>query len=256
MLTKKIFAFFITAVLITTCGIISATAADYTFKEKDNTDFYRPTPYEDIYGSQYNYGGQNAIDFYDPLALPGLVSPTPQTVPAYNGAVVDTPVSYGLYDSGAPLGGSSDFTSYTKPIETPKFTSVNGLKRSDGSIGTLAIPSLSINMKAFEGTTSASMSKGVGHFAETSGWDGNIGLAGHNRNSKYTIGAIKDLKIGDTIRYTTVLGTRTYSVSFVGTISHTDWSRLSATADNRITIITCLAGQPTLRVCVAAIESR
>ncbi|CAN4013407.1 HTH cro/C1-type domain-containing protein, partial [Dysosmobacter welbionis] len=40
----------------------------------------------------------------------------------------------------------------------------------------------------------------------TSAWEGNIGLCGHNRGSSHNIGAIKDLEIGDTIRYQTSLG--------------------------------------------------
>jgi sortase A len=56
------------------------------------------------------------------------------------------------------------------------------------------------------------------------------------------------------IKYTTVYGTRTYAVIFVGTISSTDWTYLEPTADNRITLITCLADWPELRVCVVATE--
>lgn len=37
-------------------------------------------------------------------------------------------------------------------------------------------------------------------------------------------------------------------------IASTDWSYLQATADNRITITTCLANQPSKRVCVQAVE--
>ena len=125
--------------------------------------------------------------------------------------------------------------------------------RKDGSIGTLKIPTLDINMKVWEGETNASMAKGLGHYSSTSGWDGNIGVCGHNRGAKYTIGDIKDLEIGDTITYTTVYGTRTYKVVFVGTISSTDWSYLQATADNRITLTTCLANRPNFRVCVQAV---
>jgi len=250
---KKIMAITVAAVIMTACCVNTASAADYTIKEKDNTDYYSSTSYEDVYGSRYNYGGSNVTDFYDPLTLPGLVSATPQTAPAGGGVILDSSVSYGIYDSNAPAGSSSDFTSYT--VETPAFTSASELRRSDGSIGTLVIPSLSINMKAYEGATSASMAKGVGHFEETSGWMGNIGLCGHNRSATYAIGAIKDLRVGDTIRYTTILGTRTYTVSFVGTIANNDWSYLSATSDNRITLITCLANQPSYRVCVVAVEA-
>jgi LPXTG-site transpeptidase (sortase) family protein len=147
-----------------------------------------------------------------------------------------------------PSGGG-----YTADSVTA-FTPAGELVRTDGSIGTLYVPSLSISMKVYEGTSAQSMSMGAGHFPDTSGWSGNIGLCGHNRNAKYTIGSIKDLKIGDTIKYTTLYGTRTYSVSFVGTISDTDWSRLGPAPDNRITLITCLADRPSLRVCVVAAE--
>ena len=98
------------------------------------------------------------------------------------------------------------------------------------------------------------MAKGIAHYSSTSGWDGNIGLCGHNRGTKYAIGSIKNLRTGDTITYTTVYGTRAYEVSYVGTIANTDWSRLQATSDNRITITTCLADQPSKRVVVQAIE--
>ena len=43
-------------------------------------------------------------------------------------------------------------------------------------------------------------------------------------------------------------------MTFVGIISNTDWSYLQPTSDNRITITTCLAGYPELRVCVQAAE--
>ena len=134
------------------------------------------------------------------------------------------------------------------------YTSVDGMERKDGSIGTLKIPSLNINMKVWEGETNTSMAKGLGHYSSTSGWDGNIGVCGHNRGAKYTIGSIKDLEIGDTITYTTIYGTRTYEVVLVKTISNSDWSYLQATADNRITLTTCLANQPEKRICVQAVQ--
>lgn len=64
----------------------------------------------------------------------------------------------------------------------------------------------------------------------------------------------KDLQLGDTITYTTKLGTRTYQVATVETIGNDDWSYLQATMDNRLTITTCLADHPENRVCVQAVE--
>ena len=49
--------------------------------------------------------------------------------------------------------------------------------------------------------------------------------------SSHNIGSIKNLEVGDAIRYETSLGTRTYSVSYVGIIDWTDWSYLNATSD-------------------------
>lgn len=163
------------------------------------------------------------------------------------------------------IGGSGIESNITNPIQQEPqipstsyqpsaYTSVDGMERKDGSIGTLKIPSLNINMKVWEGETNASMAKGLGHYSSTSGWDGNIGVCGHNRGAKYTIGNIKNLKDGDTITYTTVYGTRTYEVVTVETIASSDWSYLQATSDNRITITTCLANQPSKRVCVQAVE--
>ena len=109
-------------------------------------------------------------------------------------------------------------------------------------------------MPVWEGETTASMAKGLGHYSSTSGWLGNVGVCGHNRGARYNIGAIKDLKPGDIITYTTVYGTRTYQVTMVKTIANNDWSYLQGTVDNRITLTTCLANQPAKRICVQAVE--
>ena len=109
-------------------------------------------------------------------------------------------------------------------------------------------------MKVWESETDKSMDKGLGHYSTTSAWDGNIGLCGHNRGSKYAIGEIKDLELGDTITYTTIHGTRTYEVILVETISSTDWSYLQSSHDNRITLTTCLANRPEKRICVQAVQ--
>ena len=229
-----------------------ALAADYSFETLSLQDYYGTTSYEEIYGARYNYGGTNAVDFLDPLA-DGAPS-----VSVGDGSSLE----YGISNDGS--GIFPDSTGSGLPVQwvelpsaqVSQFTAVNQMRRSDGSIGTLIIPRLGIRYKAFDGTDSAAMKKGVGHFTSTSAWDGNIGLCGHNRGSNYNIGSIKNLKVGDTIRYETSEGTRTYSVSYVGIIDWTDWSYLNATSDNRITIITCLADQPSKRVCVQAIECR
>lgn len=228
-----------------------AMASDYNFTTDAPQDYYGSTSYEDVYGAQYNYGGQNAVDFLDPLA---------ESIPIVEAGGA---VQYGLTGTTSAIaypdsGGSSFPVQWDESFSTPAIqnTAVSDMMRSDGSIGTLIIPSLKIRYKAYDGTASDSMKKGVGHFTNTSAWNGNIGLCGHNRGSKFNIGAIKDLKEGDVIQYETSAGTRTYAVAFVGVIDWTDWSYLNATTDNRITLITCLADHPTNRVCVQAVEVR
>ena len=255
-----------------------AFASDYSFTTKAPQDYYGSTSYEDVYGSQYNYGGRNVVDYDVPELEYGRTSTTmtgvmertilpglQQVVAALDGAD-----GYGLGGGGGgPIteliedtsGGSSspgvsvipDNPQITVP-STPAYTSVEGMAYKDGSIGTVSIPRLGLNVKVWEGETSTSMAKGLGHYSSTSGWAGNVGMCGHNRGAKYNIGTIKNLKQGDVITYTTVHGTRTYEVTMVKVISNTDWSYLQGTADNRITLTTCVDNQPSQRICVQAVE--
>lgn len=236
---------------------VNVFAMEYSIETEENTEYYPSTSYEDTYGSAYNYGGPNLVDYQIPELPYGSFSTTQIGImekgllPGLQQSV-GTAIS-GEYGSDGSYDLPSSSTATVKP-SVPAYTSVDGMERKDGSIGTLKIPSLNINMKVWEGETNTSMAKGLGHYSSTSGWDGNIGICGHNRGAKYTIGTIKNLKVGDTITYTTVYGTRTYEVASVKTISSSDWSYLQATTDNRITITTCLANQPSKRVCVQAVE--
>lgn len=251
---KRWFVTALTACLTLSLGIC-AEALEYNFDGAEDTEYYPSTSYESLYGAKYNYGGSNATD-YQWQALPYGVSSNASV------GCMEKVRFPGLVGS---IGGSGIESNITNPIQqepqipstsyqSSAYTSVDGMERKDGSIGTLKIPSLNINMKVWEGETNTSMAKGLGHYSSTSGWDGNIGVCGHNRGAKYTIGSIKNLKDGDTITYTTVYGTRTYEVVTVETIASSDWSYLQATSDNRVTITTCLANQPSKRVCVQAVE--
>ena len=236
---------------------VGAFAAEYCFETGGGTEYYPATSYGDTYSTAYNFGGPNPVDYQIPK-LPYGVSGTTQIGIMEKGYLPGLQQNVGTSISGeyGISGGLYDFPAAAAPpvLSVPAYTGVDGMERKDGSIGTLKIPSLNINMKVWEGETRASMAKGLGHYSSTSGWDGNIGVCGHNRGAKYNIGSIRNLEIGDTITYSTVYGTRTYAVILVKTISDSDWSYLQATADNRITITTCLANQPSKRVCVQAEE--
>ena len=233
-------------------------SVDYSFSGAAPPAYYPSTNYEDLYGSRYNYGGDNIVEYKADELKYGVQSSTStgamEKVKTQAQALAVGSMALN-YDGGAAKPASMEVSSrQIKAAGKSQYTSADDIIRVDGSIGTLRIPSLGIEQKVWEGETNESMAKGVAHYSSTSAWNGNVGMCGHNRGAKYVIGSIKDLKTGDTIIYDTVYGSRTYRVSYVGTISVTDWSYLQATSDNRITLTTCLADQPSYRVCVQAME--
>jgi sortase A len=124
----------------------------------------------------------------------------------------------------------------------------------DGSIGTLYVARTGKTIKVFEGEDLSNLKKGAGHFASTSAWDGNCALAGHNRGGAAYFSFIKDLANGDTLTYTTKYGVRTYKVFSKTQVDELDSNSLSWSAENILTLITCVADVPGLRYCVVASE--
>ncbi len=144
---------------------------------------------------------------------------------------------------------------FGSPTPSTGFTEVTSdLYYSGGYLATLKIPSLNVNVKVYEGTGSSVLAKGAGHFEDTSIWDGNCCIAGHNRGANCYFGDIHNLNVGDTITLTTRLGTRTYAVTSVNKISETDNSLLAPTAENCVTLFTCVRNQSAYRWAVRAVE--
>ena len=244
---------------------IPAAAADYEFTTADDTDYYDSTEYSGYYDSGYNYGGMNEIDFDIPEIKYGLAQEFLESS-LYN-PYLSSGMNYGLSCSGGSQGGDN---AVSYPVETGSFSvdyqaepiaveyapavTISDLTRDDGSIGTVTIASVGLEAKVYEGATTESMAKGAGHYETTSLWDGNVGLFGHNRGSHPHFKQLKNVEVGDIVNYETNQGTRTYQVVFVGTISYTDHTYLNEMGDNRITLTTCIADQPSLRLCVQAVE--
>lgn len=111
-------------------------------------------------------------------------------------------------------------------------------------------------MRLSWGTDSNTLAKGAGHFEETSIWNGRVAIAGHNRGVNCYFGNIHKLLLGDRITYTTKLGSRTYEVTGVSKISETDNSDLAGTADNTLSLYTCVRDERDYRWCVTAVEVR
>lgn len=119
----------------------------------------------------------------------------------------------------------------------------------------LEIPAINLNAPIAQGTSQEIMYKYVGHFENTVFWNGNIGLAAHNRGFPINyFEKVKDLKAGDEIIYKTPYGDKTYEINLSTVIEETDWSYLEQTNDNRITLITCVRNKPNKRLCIQAIE--
>lgn len=120
------------------------------------------------------------------------------------------------------------------------------------ALATLEIPSIKFKDIVIEGTTQDALAQGIGLFEHSSILQGNVCLAGHNTTRFFA--NLKDVKEGDIIKYSSCLGNREYKITTIKQIEETDWSMLEDTEDNRITIITCIRNQPTLRLCVQGIE--
>lgn len=130
------------------------------------------------------------------------------------------------------------------------------IKHND-SIGTLTIPDILLdNAPIKESVELFTLSEAIGHFTSTSLYSGNVGLASHNGGGKGDyFKNLNKVKEGSEIYYQTDFGVRRYIVKTIAIIDETDWSYLQETEDNRITLITCVKGQKSKRLCVQALES-
>lgn len=122
-------------------------------------------------------------------------------------------------------------------------------------LGILTIDKIGLKATVKEGTGSDVLKDYVGHIEETSTYDGNIGLAGHNRGYENSYFArLNELELGDIITYKTNFFTRQYKVCDIKAIFEDDWSMLGNSTENKITMITCIKNKRNQRLCVQAEE--
>jgi len=263
---KQSAAMLLTLVLVASFAV-PALAADYVFESGADTwgSFGTSTPYErnpvpDPMGGNTRMNKDAAL-FPPPYGVFSGDIPTGYTSPYHD----NTPNSGFVHtDQGLPPVGNENYASGGSNAGMgllPPTSQVSGMDTvpwpyEDGSIGTLHIPKLKKAIKVYEGEGLENMKKGVGHFSSTSAWDGNVGLAGHNRGAAAYFGFVKDLQIGDRLTFTTRYGTRAYEVFVKERISETDFSSLRWTTENTLTLITCVEGIRELRWCVQAREVR
>ena len=249
-----------------------ASALEYTFDSPSTGDFGTPTSDDTIYehqdpnvdrskGSALIPPGFGTPTSYLPNSgeylTPNLAAGGPLNSPSLNGTVTGSIGGGTVLLPGAVDAPTSSYptTGSTANTQVTGFTDVTSdLYYSNGSLGTLKIPAIGLTVKVVQGTDSKALAKGAGHFTNTSIWDGNCCLAGHNRDVTNHFGKIHTLDTGDTITLTTKLGTRTYSVTNVMKVGETDNSMLAATPDNFITLFTCVRDERDYRWCVRAVE--
>ena len=250
--------------LLAVCCVLTAfstpaSALEYRFDGPDAGAFGRPTSDDTIYvttdesantdrskNAAYIPPAFGSPSSYMPNAgerlTPNLVSGSATGTVSGAGGVTVLPPS--TFDSTDGNNGSYTQTKYTAVTKD--------LYYSGGYLGTLKIPTLGLSVKVYQGTDSDALRKGAGHFTNTSIWEGNVAIAGHNRGVNNHFGKIHTLSIGDTIKLTTLLGTRSYEVYSVSKISVNDISVLSDSTENIITLVTCVMDQPNYRWCVQA----
>lgn len=119
----------------------------------------------------------------------------------------------------------------------------------------LIIPKINVSAKIKEGTGGEIINNYIGHFTETPTINGNIGLiaasAGYKENY---FSELKNLVEGDVIIYNIGENKKEYKVTKNIEIEETDWSYLSNTDENMLTLITGILEKPESRRCVQAIE--
>lgn len=126
---------------------------------------------------------------------------------------------------------------------------------SNDCIGILNIEKIGLNATIKDGSNSDILNKYIGHIEGTCIYDGNVGLAAHNRGNKYSYFArLNELEIGDSVIYKTRYSDKEYTVIDKKVILETDWDMLKDTEDNRLTMITCIKNKANQRLCVQALE--
>ncbi len=120
-------------------------------------------------------------------------------------------------------------------------------------VWTLSIESIKLFANINEGTDVENLNKYIGHFEETNIFNGNVGLAAHNRG--YPVNYFENLdkiEIGADIDYRIDNFVKTYKVKSITIIRDTDWTYLGETDEDIITLITCVKNKPEYRLCVQA----
>ena len=109
---------------------------------------------------------------------------------------------------------------------------------TEGLIGRIEIPRLSLSVVVVEGIDRTTLRRAVGHIPGTAlpGQPGNVGLAGH-RDSFFR--PLKDLQIKDEVQFLTLKGAYKYEVVSLWVVEPNDVGVLAPSGRNMLTMVTC-----------------
>jgi len=236
--------------LFSTPAYASVFGNFYTFEGTPQANFGRHTEVEETYQAPHEENRKvNKDSAFIPPRFGSRTADTPQTgellTPNISGVepmrLGGTGESIFIYTPSVGGGGGGNTTGWV---------SNQSLIQADGTIGRLQIPAIGLNVRCYAGEDN--INRGVGHFSVTSAWGGNVGYAGHNRGVNAYFGRIHELRNGDIITYSTMLGTMDFAVFSVRQVNEYDTSILNASADDIITLVTCVRNVPSMRWVVQA----
>ena len=240
-----------------------ASALDYTIDAPEGPDYGKPTSVEVVHTADGGALKNEDISKNAALIPPAFGSASADTL---NTGSYLTPnlapegMAVGIISgSGMPIvfppSVDSSAAFPAEPEQEPESTTlgytpvISDLYYSGGHLGILKI-----HVRVYEGTDSSTLAKGAGHFEGTSIWAGNVSIAGHNRGVRDDFGDLHTLERGDTVTWTTKLGARTYEVVSVEKVLETDTSGTAPSAENMLTLYTCVMNQRDYRWQVQAVE--
>jgi LPXTG-site transpeptidase (sortase) family protein len=110
--------------------------------------------------------------------------------------------------------------------------------RAGGLVGMLDVPRLQLTTPVVEGDDDGTLKRAVGHLPDTPmPWEnGNSAIAGH-RDGLFR--PLKDLQVGDEIRFRTTRDEFTYRVTKTSIVQPDDVSVLAPQSKTTLTLITC-----------------
>lgn len=196
-----------------------------------------------VNGAVRNLYAAGVIDAYDGNRIEGSTAVTRSEMVRMLYKVLEnyrfdtTALSQGLKHNGVPAKAES--------IQIPHDV-----------LGYLTIESIGIRKYPVkDGADLETIKSAIGHFAESSLWDGNVAFCAHNRDYTYDFRNLKNIEKGDEVIYETRFGTRSYAVSVIKSIDETDWTDIVTSGEvNKVTMVTCIEDKPTKRFLVQAVQ--